>query len=116
MGHPHNMYLEMLLDGGVMGLSVALAACFGLAWISAMLFRRRDQRLLSVVGGMTLAYLAAFMIAGLGSQTMYPRHSTAALVCLAGMSLRGWTEIRRLRQAPVMQVSIAGGGVQPASW
>lgn len=94
--HPHNMYLETLLDNGVLG-SIPIILFWGtMVLYSAKLFRA-DNRLYSAVGGLTLALTLAQLVAGLGSQHFYPRESTMCLWIAMFLALRVHVEETRAR-------------------
>ena len=92
--HPHNMYLELLLDNGVLG-AVPVLLFFGLTVVySARLFRNADPWC-SAAGGLALAMVLAQLFAGMGSQHFYPRES--ALGMWAGMFLMHRVRVERSR-------------------
>ena len=83
--HPHNMYLESLLNGGILGtvLSLALIGFLGLSC-----FRVFYTQKTGVVGEVSVALLGmmiAFLVCGLGSGTLYPHLNSATLCCAIGL-------------------------------
>jgi O-antigen ligase len=96
-GHPHNMYFEILLEGGVIGLILVLPLHLGTAGIGLSLFRRRGNDFLTAVGGAAAACVTANMIAGLGSQSFLPKLSMVGLFCTAGLALRMWAWKRQVQ-------------------
>ena len=71
--HPHNAYLEITLDSGVIGLALVLN-------LLARVVQQLRSRLKRSAGGAApvsaivgLCVLAAFCVAGLSGQTFYPR-------------------------------------------
>jgi O-antigen ligase len=99
--HPHNIYLETLLDNGVLG-SVPIFLFWGtvLAY-SARLFRS-DNHLYSAVGGLALSSMLAQLFAGIGGQHFYPRESTFCVWAAMLFSLRVYVEEKR---AQMMELS-----------
>jgi len=96
-GHPHNMYLETLLDNGILG-SLPILLFWGVVVVySARLFRS-DNRLYSVVGGLTLALTLAQLIAGMGAQHFYPRSVTLGWWASTFLMLRVHVEEKRARE------------------
>ncbi len=92
--HPHNMYLETLLDNGIVG-SLPIFLFWGLMTLySARLFRS-DNRLYSAVGGLTLALMLAQLVAGLGAQHFYPKEGTFCMWMAIFLALRVHTEETR---------------------
>ncbi len=69
--HPHNMYLETLLDNGIIGSIPILLFWAMMIVYSARLFRS-NNRLCSAVGGLALSMMLAQLFAGIGSQHFYP--------------------------------------------
>ena len=55
--HPHNAYLEMLLDNGALGFLLVLPFYALVVWRSLVLFRDRNDDLAAAAGGVTLALL-----------------------------------------------------------
>ena len=92
--HPHNMYLELLLDNGVLG-AIPVLLFFGFTLVySAKLFRDADPWC-SAAGGLALALTLAQLIAGMGAQHFYPRESTVGM--WAGMLLLHRVRLERMR-------------------
>ena len=92
--HPHNMYLETLLDNGLLG-SIPIWLFWGTVLVfSGRLFRMEDP-LASAVGGLTFALLLTQLIAGIGAQHFYPRESTVALWTAMFLTLRVYHDIAR---------------------
>lgn len=96
--HPHNMYLETLLDNGVLG-STPIFIFWGVMLVyGASLFRSRN-RLYSAVGGLSLSLMLAQLFAGIGSQHFYPRESTLCVWAAMFLMLRVHVEERQARIA-----------------
>jgi O-antigen ligase len=96
--HPHNMYLETLLDNGVLG-SIPICIFWGMTVLySARLFRS-DNRLYSAVGGLAVALILSQLVAGLGSQHFYPRESTMCIWTAMFLTLRVHVEEARVRMS-----------------
>lgn len=93
--HPHNMYLETLLDNGILG-SIPIMSLFALMVIySARLFRS-SNRLFSAVGGLSLALILSSLFAGLTGQHVYPQEHTLAIWAAFFLSLRVYVEDKRV--------------------
>jgi O-antigen ligase len=86
--HPHNAYLEMLLDNGWIGL--LLVAPFYLTVLSTAIRLMRDRRSTDAVaaGGVATALVLALLVASVGSQTFYPREGAVPMWCAIGLALR----------------------------
>ncbi len=102
-GHPHNMYLEILLEGGIIGLMMVLPLHLGTVVIGLNMFRKRGNDLVSAVGGAAAACVVANMVAGLGSQSFLPKLSMVGLFCTAGLALRMWAWSRQVQHQYISQ-------------
>jgi O-antigen ligase len=92
--HPHNMYLETLLDNGILG-SIPILLFWGtLVLYSTRLFRSKN-RLCSAVGGLTLSLMLAQLFAGVGSQHFYPKEGTLGMWAAMFLALRVSVEEKR---------------------
>lgn len=90
INHPHNAYLEMLLDSGVVGLIVALAVYGYFLAIALILVRDgRDPEFLSV-GGITASLIVAQLVGSISGQSLWPRETTVGMWCVIGLLLRVW--------------------------
>jgi len=99
--HPHNVYLECLLDNGVVGAIPILCFYFVILYMSVRLFRSKDKPWHAAVGGMSMALVLALLIAGVGSQTFYPREGATCMWVAMGLMLRVTVEARRQRPVPM---------------
>jgi O-antigen ligase len=86
--HPHNAYLEMLLDNGWVGLLLVIPFYLVVLARSLSLFARSAIPLHIVAGGVASALVLAFLIASFGSQTFYPREGSIGMWCAIGLMLR----------------------------
>ncbi|MGB2819587.1 MAG: O-antigen ligase family protein [Phycisphaerae bacterium] len=85
--HPHNMYLEILLDNGIIG-AIPILLFFGLIVVYAgRLFRAADPWC-SAVGGLALSMVLAQLFAGIGSQHFYPEESKVGMWAAVFLMLR----------------------------
>ncbi|HNO76801.1 MAG TPA: O-antigen ligase family protein [Phycisphaerae bacterium] len=86
--HPHNAYLEMLFDNGVIGFILVMPFYVMIVWYSVLLFRDKRNPMFAAVGGMSCSLVLALLIAAMGSQTFYPREGAVGMWCAIGMMLR----------------------------
>ena len=86
--HPHNMYLELLLDNGIVGALPILLFFVIVLYNAAALFRSRDNPWAAVAGGLALGLVVAQLVAGIGSQHFYPRESTVGMWAGIFLALR----------------------------
>jgi len=93
--HPHNAYLEMLLDNGLIGFMLVMPFFAVVLWKSVSLFMDSRDPLFYGIGGISCAFLLALMVAAMGSQTFYPREGWVGLWCVLGLMLRVHVERSR---------------------
>jgi len=106
--HPHNMYLETLLDNGIVGSAPILLLWAIIVLYAGRLFRSKNH-LCSAVGGLALSLTLAQLIAGIGSQHFYPEESMLGMWAAMLLSLRVYTEWARAQQGVVNVVEVPGG-------
>lgn len=87
-GHPHNAYLEMLLDNGFLGLLLVIPFYAVVLWKGVSLFLDSRSPVFVTAGGVALALILALLVASLGSQTFYPREGAVPMWCAIGLLLR----------------------------
>jgi len=102
--HPHNMYLETLLDNGVLGSIPIFLFWVMIVIYSARLFRSGNH-LYSAVGGLALSLMLAQLFAGIGSQHFYPRESTLGMWVAIFLSLRVYAEEKRVKMCAIIAAS-----------
>lgn len=90
--HPHNSYLEVLLDAGVVGLLTCLAVMFGLTRAAWMLLRERNDRLITAVGAVAMIAVVTELSAGIAGSSFYPTQSAVPYLCVWGVAMRLATE------------------------
>jgi O-antigen ligase len=86
--HPHNAYLEWLLDNGLIGFLLVMPFYLLIVVRSTVLFLDKDNPTTSMVGGVCLALTLALLIAAMGSQTFYPREGAVGMWAAFGIMLR----------------------------
>ncbi len=94
--HPHNAYLEWLLDNGILGFLIVIPFYLLMLARSLILLRDRRSPVFTAVGGMTASLLLALLIASVGSQTFYPREGWVGLWCSIGLMMRVAVERKRM--------------------
>jgi len=96
--HPHNAYLELVVDNGVI-LSIPIFIFFlVLAKYSLSLFRDSRDSLFIVAGGAGFSYVVAHLIGSIGSQSFYPTIGSVSMWCVIGMMLRVYFERKRMEE------------------
>jgi len=86
--HPHNAYLEMLLDNGLFGFTVVVLLFSLIIKNSLSLFQAKDNDIYQAVGGTCLAIVGAHLVGSLTGQTFYPNEASVGLWCSIGLLLR----------------------------
>lgn len=76
--HPHNAYLQWVLDNGLIGAAPLLLLLVILVGRSISLFADSTSPIFIAIGGMSLALLLSLLFGAFGSQTFYPRKAPLA--------------------------------------
>ena len=105
---PHNMYLETLLDNGIIG-SIPILIFWGILVVYAGRLFRSDNRLCSTVGGVALAMMLTQLVAGIGSQHFYPEESTLGVWTAMFLMLRVRLEQAKVREETVTVENVRDG-------
>lgn len=93
--HPHQAYLQLLLDTGIVGFALAMPIFFVLLSRSYSVLRDNSDPLYSAVGGTAFSLLLALMVAGMSGQTFYPEHQAVGLWASSALMMRLWVERHR---------------------
>lgn len=108
--HPHNAYLQWLLDNGWLGFIPVLLFFLLMLRYSMSLFRDSRDAIFVGIGGVTLSLLLALLVASIGSQSFYPREGSVGMWCAIGLMLRVYVErARHLAEAPVEETDATAG-------
>ncbi len=99
--HPHNAYLEILIDSGLIGFVLVVPFYLAVLYSSISLFRDARAPEMAVAGGVTAALVLALLVASMGSQTFYPREGAVGMWCAIGLMWR----VRRQRAAVADETS-----------
>lgn len=106
--HPHNMYLETLLDNGLIGsLPIFLFWSFMVVY-SIKLFVNPNN-LYSAVGGLSLSLAMTSLVTGLGGQHVYPQEQTFGIWTGIFLSLRIYVEEKTAQTAYIVADSYSCG-------
>jgi O-antigen ligase len=93
--HPHNAYLEMLLDNGLFGFFLVIPMYAIIFFCAFRVLMDRTDPLYAAVGGVCFSLVSALLIAAMGSQTFYPREGSVGMWCAIGLMLRVYVERQR---------------------
>jgi O-antigen ligase len=93
-GHPHNAYLEAMLDSGMIGLA-AILSLYGSLLLEAIRSSASRSPEMRAAGGMALATISSLLMTGLSAQSFIPTVSMLTLWCTCGLMLRLRVEQRK---------------------
>ena len=99
--HPHNAYLELVLDAGLIGLLLILPFYAVILYHGFSLFRDSRSPVFIVIGGVSCSLILAQLIASLGAQSFYPRAGVVGMWCAIGLCIR--VVLERTRVLSVVQ-------------
>ncbi len=108
--HPHNIYLEWLLDNGIIGFIPVLIFFTIVVVYSTRLFVDKANPWYALTGCMCFSLVVAQLIAGLGSQHFYPTEGTVGMWCAIFLMFRVYFERQRVQgqaRLPVKQFHYA---------
>lgn len=86
--HPHNAYLEVILDNGIIGAFPILLFFFLVIKRSLNVLKDRTRPFEASIAAVTLAFIGAQLVASIGSQSFYPAVGTCVMFCAIGLLLR----------------------------
>ncbi|MBN2589416.1 MAG: O-antigen ligase family protein [Sedimentisphaerales bacterium] len=99
--HPHNMYLETLLDNGLIG-SLPILLFWAIVVIHSARLFRSSNRLCSAIGGLSLALTLNWLIAGIGSQHVYPEEFTFGMWVTLFLMSRVYLEEKKAHRTAII--------------
>ncbi len=94
--HPHNAYLQLLLDTGLVGAVPVLVLFFLMYRYSLSLFRDSRDPTFIAAGGVALSLVVALFVASIGSWTFYPIEDMVGLWCAMGLMMRVYVQRERV--------------------
>ncbi|MCB1693146.1 MAG: O-antigen ligase family protein, partial [Pseudomonadales bacterium] len=110
--HPHNMYLRIMMDSGLIGTVPILLMYLIILKRSASICRYKKGEAASI-GMATLSLVLALLIAGLGSQDVFPVQGTIAMWASVALALRVHRDmVLGVYQAPELMTEPAEETVQ----
>ncbi len=93
--HPHEAYLEQLLDNGLIGFLLFMPIYFYTLWRSVPLLLEREDPVVCVVGAMAFSIILALFVGAFGGQTFYPREGAVGMWAAIGLMLRVYVQRAR---------------------
>ena len=95
--HPHNAYLEQLLDNGVIGFLLVISFYLAILGRAFPLLLDRSDPLCTAIGATVCALVLALLVGAMGGQTFYPREGSVCMWAAIGLMLRVSVERTRAR-------------------
>ena len=92
--HPHNTYLQWIFDNGLFAFMAVILFYLIVMRGSVSLFLDNNDPECRAIGGVTLALVGALLIAGMGSQSFYPREGSMPMWAAMGLALRCYVQRR----------------------
>jgi O-antigen ligase len=93
--HPHNAYLEWLLDNGWLGMAPMVVLYALVLACSLILFADSRHPFFVAAGGTAFALVFAQLVGSLTGRHWYPDEETVTLWAAVGLMLRVWVERSR---------------------
>lgn len=93
--HQHNLYLQWLMDNGLIGFIPVITLYLLFFKYSRSLFKDSRCNTFIGTGGIAFALLASLFIAGMGSQTFYPREGSVGMWVAIALMLRVYVQRER---------------------
>lgn len=98
--HPHNAYLQLMLDNGIIGTVPVLLFYYLIVRGALRALKDREHRFEGVVAATALSFIGAQLVASIGSQSFYPKSGTVVMFVAIGLQLRMMVQ-RAAREAEV---------------
>jgi O-antigen ligase len=111
--HPHNSFLELLLDSGYLGFLPVMAFFVALLVVSLRLLLDTRSPIFVAAGGLATSLVLAFLVSGFGGRHFYPDPDTFGMWCAVGLVLRTWVERNRSLRPPQFAAGRTRSQVEP---
>ena len=86
--HPHQAYLQLIIDNGIVGFLLVIPFFLYVARKSITYVMVRRDPLICAIGCTTFCLVLALMIGAFGGQTFYPREGAVGMWAAIGLLLR----------------------------
>ncbi len=94
--HPHNAYLEILFDNGLVGGLPVLGFYALMLFYSIQMFLKGGSETCVAIGGVSTALILSLLVSAMGSQSFYPDEGWVGMWCVMFLMLRVRVERQRL--------------------
>jgi len=92
--HPHNSYLEILLDAGLFGLIVCLTALGAFFRAGLKLMRAPGDPMLQAVGTVAVIGVVTELTVGMAGSSFFPTQSTVPYLCCWACAMRAHAQVQ----------------------
>jgi O-antigen ligase len=106
--HPHNAYLQLILDNGILGAIPVFLFYFIIVKFSIRLFKDSSNRVFVAIGGLCLSTVLSLLIASVGAQSFYPKVGVVGMWCSIGLMLRLYVERKKVNELSNAEVKGSG--------
>jgi O-antigen ligase len=96
--HPHQAYLELLIDNGIIGFLLVIPIFIYMLWRSVPILLERNDPLVCAIGCAAFSLVMALMVGALGGQTFYPREGSVGMWAAIGLMLRIYVQTLRAEE------------------
>jgi O-antigen ligase len=96
--HPHQAYLEQLLDNGIVGFVLVIPIFFYAVLRSLPFVKEKEDPLVCAIGCAAFSLVMALMVGALGGQTFYPREGSVGMWAAIGLMLRVYVQTLRAEE------------------
>ena len=91
-GHPHNAYLQLFIDTGLIGIIIVGMFYWRLFRNSVRAFRAPESQTQYVIASIVIAFFVVNLAASLGSQSFYPKQGATLFWIAIGLALAWFSE------------------------
>ena len=91
-GHPHNAYLQLFIDTGLVGVIIVGMFYWLLFRNSVRAFRAPESQTQYVIASIVIAFFVVNLAASLGSQSFYPKQGATLFWIAIGLALAWFTK------------------------
>jgi hypothetical protein len=111
--HPHNAYLEAVLDNGIIGALPIFVFYVVMFCYAVRMFLSKESPTCIAIGGMATALIFSLFVSALGSQSFYPEEGWVGMWCAMFLMLRVRVQRQRLAQSTAPSPSVSRAPAVP---